>query len=98
MKAFKWLFLVIAAYVLAFVSVYGLLNQRNASSSETGSSNFSPIVVEAKTTTPRPGSTRYHLDARASKFMANAERSGLLWFKGHSHHIAVREFTGEAVL
>ncbi|HEY8204844.1 MAG TPA: YceI family protein [Pyrinomonadaceae bacterium] len=98
MKAFKWLFLVIAAYILAFVSVYSFINQRKASRSETGSPNFSAIVVEAKTAAPGPAATRYRLDARASKFMADAERSGLLWFKGHSHHIAVREFTGEAVL
>jgi len=30
--------------------------------------------------------------------MAHASRSGFLWFKGHGHHIAVREFTGEAAL
>jgi polyisoprenoid-binding protein YceI len=36
----------------------------------------------------------YNLDASQSKFMAHANRSGLLWFKGHSHHLAASEFTG----
>ena len=40
----------------------------------------------------------YTLDASQSKFMANANRSGLFWFKGHSHHLAASEFTGEVQL
>lgn len=39
---------------------------------------------------------RYLLDATQSKFIARAFSGGLLWFKGHDHLIAVREFTGEA--
>ena len=41
---------------------------------------------------------RYRLDASRSKFIAHALAGGLLWFKGHDHLIAVREFTGEAQL
>jgi polyisoprenoid-binding protein YceI len=41
---------------------------------------------------------RYSLEASQSKFIAHAHRGGLLWFKGHDHLIAVREFTGEARL
>jgi len=41
---------------------------------------------------------RYRLDASKSSFMVNADRSGLAYFKGHSHRIAVREFDGEASL
>ncbi|CAN5441444.1 hypothetical protein BH20ACI3_BH20ACI3_19460 [soil metagenome] len=41
---------------------------------------------------------RYRLDASQSKFIAHALAGGLLWFKGHDHLIAVREFTGEAEL
>ena len=33
-----------------------------------------------------------------SKFMVKASRGGLLWFKGHDHHIAVRDFDGRAEL
>jgi len=38
----------------------------------------------------------YRLDASQSKFIAHALAGGLLWFKGHEHLVAVREFTGEA--
>jgi polyisoprenoid-binding protein YceI len=41
---------------------------------------------------------RYILSASESKFFAHALAGGLLWFKGHDHLIAVREFTGEAQL
>ena len=41
---------------------------------------------------------RYRLDASQSKFIAHAMAGGLLWFKGHEHLVAVREFTGEAQL
>jgi len=39
---------------------------------------------------------RYRLDSSQSKFIAHALRGGLLWFKGHDHLVAVREFSGEA--
>ena len=41
---------------------------------------------------------RYALDASQSKFMAHAFAGGVLWFKGHDHLIAVRDFDGEADL
>lgn len=41
---------------------------------------------------------RYVLDSSQSKFVAEALAGGLLWFKGHNHLVAVREFTGEAQL
>src|SRR5260370_34926565 len=37
---------------------------------------------------------RYALDAWQSKFIAHALAGGLLWFKGHDHLVAVRDFTG----
>jgi polyisoprenoid-binding protein YceI len=40
----------------------------------------------------------YNLDASQSKFMAHANRSGLFWFKGHSHHLAASEFSGQVEL
>jgi polyisoprenoid-binding protein YceI len=30
--------------------------------------------------------------------MAHANRSGLFWFKGHSHHLAASDFTGQVEL
>jgi polyisoprenoid-binding protein YceI len=40
----------------------------------------------------------YRLDASKSTFMVHADRAGLAWFKGHSHRIAAKEFSGEASL
>jgi len=45
-----------------------------------------------------PATVTYNLDASHSKFMAHANRSGLFWFKGHSHHLAASEFTGQVEL
>jgi polyisoprenoid-binding protein YceI len=44
------------------------------------------------------GINRFKLDPAQSKFIAHALRGGLLWFKGHEHLVAAREFTGEAQL
>jgi polyisoprenoid-binding protein YceI len=41
---------------------------------------------------------RFVLSPRESKFMARAYAGGLLWFKGHDHHLAAREFSGEVEL
>src|SRR5438046_8950611 len=41
---------------------------------------------------------RYRLDSSQSKFIAHAMAGGLLWFKGHDHLVAIREFSGEAQL
>ena len=45
-----------------------------------------------------PATVTYTLDASQSKFMAHANRSGLLWFKGKSHHLAAGDFTGKVEL
>ncbi len=42
-----------------------------------------------------PATVTYNLDASQSKFMAHASRSGLLWFKGKSHHLAASDFSGQ---
>jgi polyisoprenoid-binding protein YceI len=41
---------------------------------------------------------RYRLDAAQSRFMVRTFSGGLLWFKGHDHFIAARDFNGEAEL
>ena len=43
-------------------------------------------------------SQRFRLDPSQSKFIAHALPGGLLWFKGHEHLVAAREFSGEAQL
>jgi polyisoprenoid-binding protein YceI len=45
-----------------------------------------------------PATVTYNLDASQSKFMAHANRSGLFWFKGHSHHLAASDFSGQVEL
>lgn len=42
-----------------------------------------------------PATVRYVIDTPRSKFMARAFAGGLLWFKGHDHHLVAREFSGE---
>lgn len=41
---------------------------------------------------------RYRINPAQSRFMANVGSGGLLWFLGHSHHFAIRDFTGEATV
>src|SRR5688572_21906856 len=45
-----------------------------------------------------PATVTYTLDPSRSKFMAHAAPSGLLWFKGHGHHLAASDFTGRVEL
>jgi polyisoprenoid-binding protein YceI len=61
------------------------------------------VPVSLSRATPRSHrqantAARYRLDSSQSKFIAHALRSGLLWFKGHEHLVAAREFSGEAQL
>lgn len=41
---------------------------------------------------------RYQIDPSESSFMVHAPRGGLAWFRGHSHDLAVRDFSGHAEL
>jgi len=49
-----------------------------------------------RSTTNSPAVERYRLDPSQSTFIAHALRGGLLWFKGHEHLVAAREFSGYA--
>jgi len=42
-----------------------------------------------------PATVTYNLDASQSKFMAHANAGGLLWFKGHNHHLDASDFGGQ---
>ena len=61
---------------------------------------ISPAALETNARQPRQAtsSQRYRLDSSQSKFIAHALRGGMLWFKGHEHLVAAREFSGEAQL
>ncbi len=69
-----------------------------------GSINWPATAVRSDSKDPKnliivnSASQRYRLDSSQSKFIAHALRGGLLWFKGHDHLVAVREFAGEAQL
>jgi polyisoprenoid-binding protein YceI len=69
-----------------------------------GAFNWPAIAVKSDLNDPKSpitanfASRHYRLDSSQSKFIAHALRGGLLWFKGHDHLIAVREFAGEAQL
>jgi polyisoprenoid-binding protein YceI len=52
----------------------------------------------AKTGAGTVAAARYRLDAGRSQFMVRAFAGGLLFFKGHDHFIAARDFSGEAEL
>src|SRR5215212_291630 len=45
-----------------------------------------------------PATVTYNLEPSQSKFMAHASPSGLLWFKGHTHHLAANDFSGRVEL
>ncbi len=47
---------------------------------------------------PGPLAMRYRIDAAQSSFMIRTFSGGVLWFKGHDHFVAARDFTGEVEL
>src|SRR3712207_1417428 len=49
-------------------------------------------------TTAVQSSAVYKLDPARSKFVVRAFAGGVLWFKGHDHFVAARDFDGEARL
>ncbi len=57
-------------------------------------------VIERGASAPgrRSAAAVYKLDPARSKFMIRAFAGGLLWFKGHDHFVAARDFAGEARL
>src|SRR5438309_9205094 len=58
----------------------------------------SPSVTELRSNTAADTAVRHRLNASKSNFMVFANRTGLAYFKGKSHQIAVRDFDGEASL
>jgi polyisoprenoid-binding protein YceI len=94
----------LAAALCLGLTVFGVNHQRSRGSAISygpsigGASSFT-ITETGDERTSQPATTlRYQLDASQSKFIAHALAGGLLWFKGHDHLVAVREFTGEAQL
>ena len=98
MSGFKWLAVIIASS-LVLVSGYTLSRSTHDAASAKVSSFTSTVAAAPSNGLPSTAATnRYQLDASRSKFIAHALAGGLFWFKGHDHLVAVRDFTGEAVL
>src|SRR4030095_3432243 len=55
---------------------------------------LSSIVGSSKPSSG-PATVKYAIDSSRSKFMARAFAGGLLWFKGHDHHLVAKEFSGD---
>ena len=53
------------------------------------------LVIGSSTATSGPATVKYVIDTPRSKFMARAFAGGLLWFKGHDHHLVAQDFSGE---
>jgi polyisoprenoid-binding protein YceI len=70
--------------VVVFVFLVGLISN--------GSWSDVPALVELQS----QASVKYRINPAKSTFMVHANRTGLAWFRGHSHRIAVRDFSGEA--
>src|SRR5919199_1057061 len=63
-----------------------------------GSTGLASATGGAKAGAGNFAAARYRLDAGRSRFMVRAFAGGPLWFKGHDHFIAARDFSGEAEL
>jgi len=55
-----------------------------------------PVAANASIVSHDPAAVSFRLDPLKSTFMVHADRAGLGWFKGKSHRIAVKDFSGEA--
>ena len=95
-------FLGVALAIAFAVGVFSYESDRASRSStlpgDAEAARGGDIVDESGFVAAGMATQRYRLDASQSKFIAHALAGGLLWFKGHDHLVAVREFTGEAQL
>ena len=56
---------------------------------------FDPV---SQVRSAQTGTVTYVLDKTKGKFIAHAFAGGLLWFKGHDHYLAARDFSGQVEL
>jgi len=89
------IFVLVIVLILALAAVSVGRLRRNSKQAELALASSSTARSNNK---DRIDTQRYRLDSSQSKFIAHALAGGLLWFKGHDHLVAVREFTGEAQL
>src|SRR5258708_16152990 len=99
MRVLKLCLVGLATIIITVLSVSELGNaSRWAKNPEQSAGVVSGIKTSHRMVSSSAGvaTQRYRLDPSQSKFIAHAQAGGLLWFKGHDHLVAVREFTGEA--
>ena len=105
-----WASLALALWIVLALSAVGRHSTNIGYTASVKAQTFQPagqpVNPTSGVTTPDGAKTeasgfavaRYRLDAGQSKFMVRAFSGGLLWFKGHDHFIAARDFSGEAQL
>ncbi|MGH9971382.1 MAG: YceI family protein [Pyrinomonadaceae bacterium] len=87
---------------MKLLTLFGLMSSLllTAGTPFTHSNNASvssiPNEIGSNTKPETTATVSYRLDAGQSKFMVRTFSGGLLWFKGHDHLVAIRDFTGEA--
>ena len=57
-----------------------------------------PGYTKSITVSPAVNTLTFRLEPTQSRFIIRTFSGGLLWFKGHDHFIAPRNFTGEATI
>ena len=98
MKSFRSLAAVFCIGLSIGAAAFRLTRANTSSGSPVSSNSIKRASERSADPFNRLATERHRLDASQSKFVAHALRGGLLWFKGHDHLVAVREFTGEAQL
>ena len=86
------IFVLVIVLILALAAVSVGRLRRNSKQAESALASSST----ARSNKGGIETQHYRLDSSQSKFIAHALAGGLLWFKGHDHLVAVREFSGEA--
>ena len=56
------------------------------------------VMGQQASSTSTSATVRYTIDTSQSSFKARAFSGGLLWFKGHDHHLVARDFSGDVEL
>jgi polyisoprenoid-binding protein YceI len=84
--------------LLTLAITVSLLTGVAATATSGGSPAAQQRFLKTRVFDPSQTEARYRVDASKSTFMVRAFSGGLLWFKGHDHFIAVRDFTGEVRL
>lgn len=92
-------FIIIALLRMAAVLVAGLsLPQSNASSNAVPFGHSPAAPLSASEAGPSPDAVRYRIDASQSRYMVKVFVRGLLSAFGHDHNIAIKDFSGEALV